>query len=175
MLVLGWGAAYAGDAKPRRPSPVTLSGPVISAATIDTILATPGTITFNAVDPDTGAATGSSPASVTWTIGGGVNTSNWTLTLQAGSTSFSGCGTVPASAVTVTCSTASISGGGGSGSCSGSFPLSTTPTQVAAGLQGTGAQSYSVDITFTLADSWRYLATSSPTCGLTLTYTVDAP
>jgi len=105
-------------------------------------------------------------------VSGHDNKQNWTLTAQAGAASFTGCATVPASAVTVTCASTSVTGGGGTGSCSGSFTLSSSPQQVAGGLEG---NSYTVTLNFKLTDRWRYIAATTPSCTLTLTYTVNAP
>jgi hypothetical protein len=73
----------------------------------------------------------------------------------------------------VTCNTAMVSGAGGTGTCSGSLPLSTSPQQIAGGAEGDGTNSYSVSVSFTLAESWRYVPDSA--CALTLTYSVNAP
>jgi hypothetical protein len=102
----------------------------------------------------------------------GSHTLNWTISLKAAASTFSGCSTIPISAVQVSCSVASVSGGGGNGGCSGSLPLSTTLQQVAGGAEGDGTNSYSVTINFTLAESWRYLVNSS--CTMTITYSVNA-
>jgi hypothetical protein len=146
----------------------------LAFGTINSLLATPGSINFQASNPNLGSVSGSAPASVSWTVQGGSNLQNWTLSVQADAGSFSGCSTVPVSAVTASCTGASVSGGGGTGSCSGSLPLSTVAQQVAAGAQGEGSQNYSVVINYVLAESWRYIATGS-SCSLTLTYTVNAP
>ncbi len=143
-------------------------------ATVSLLSASPGTIQFSATNPILGSVSGSSPATVTWSSAGGNSQNTWTLTVQAGSSAFSGCPTVPVSAVTVSCSSAGVSGGGGTGACSGSFSLSTSPQTVAGGKEGADNQSYQVSILYTLAESWRYIASVSQ-CNLTLTYTVNAP
>lgn len=139
--------------------------------TISSLTSTPGTVTFAATNPDSGAVSGSSAATLHWSVLGGSNSQNWAVSVQASSSAFTGCPTVPVSAVSVSCTSASVGGGSGTGSCSGTFTLSTVAQQVAAGVEGNGAQSYMVQLNYTLAESWRYVANSS--CTLTLTYTVN--
>ncbi len=170
-LVIGSGLAHGKDEKSRRAFAVT-DLPPIYAATLSTITATPATISFSATDPDLGSVAGSTTSTVTWSLTGGNKNQSWTLTVQAGGASFTGCATAPAAAVTVTCASASVSGGNGTGSCNGPFTLSTSPQQVAGGFEG---QNYTVTINFTLTDRWRYIAATTPSCTLTLTYTVNAP
>src|SRR5882724_9501080 len=136
-------------------------------------MAAPSTISFQENNPDHGVVSVSSPASVSWTILAGSHLQNWTLSVQAGSSSFVGCPTIPISAVQVNCGSATATGLGGTGACSGSFPLSTSLQQVAGGAEGDLAGTYSVLINFTLAESWRYVANSS--CAITLTYSINAP
>ncbi len=145
----------------------------IAMGTLGSLSATPGTISFQASNPDAGMVSGSSPGSLTWMVLSGSHLQNWTLSVQAGSSSFAGCPTIPVAAIQVSCSSAHVSGGGGTGACSGSFPLSTTLQQTAAGVEGDGTNSYSISLNFTLAESWRYIA--DPSCTITITYTVNAP
>jgi len=145
----------------------------LALGTLGSLSATPGTISFQATNPELGLVSGSSPGSLGWIVLSGSHAQNWTVSVQAGSSSFVGCPTIPISAIRVTCGAATVSGGAGTGACSGSFPLSTTPQQVAGGLEGTGTNSYSVSMNFTLAESWRYVANSA--CIITITYTVNAP
>lgn len=159
------GSLHAGPFGPSRLS--------LSMATIGSLSASPGTISFQASNPDAGIVSGSAPGNLTWMLLAGSQLQNWTLSVQSGSSTFVGCPTIPISAVRVNCSSATVSGGGGAGGCSGSFPLSTTPQQIAGGTQGDGTNSYSVLMNFTLDESWRYIADS--TCTLTLTYSVSAP
>jgi hypothetical protein len=152
--------------KPRPQQPML-------AGSVSNMSANPGSISFQANDPDAGGVSGNSDASVSWRASSFISGS-WNLTVQAASASFQGCGTVPASAVRVTCSNAGVSGSG-SGSCSGSFALSTSPQNVATGSEGTLNlnATYSVNLTFTLTDSWKYQAQLSPQCSLSLTYTAN--
>jgi hypothetical protein len=145
----------------------------LAMGTLGSLSATPGTVSFHASNPDVGLVSGSSPGNLTWMVLGGSHLQNWTLSVQAGSTSFIGCPTIPISAIRVNCGSASVSGGAGTGGCGGSFPLSTTSQQIAGGAEGDGSNSYSVSINFTLAESWRYIANSA--CPITLTYSVNAP
>jgi hypothetical protein len=145
----------------------------VAFGTLGTVSATPATVSFQAVNPDSGQVSGSLPGSLSWMVLSGSHLQNWTLSVQAGSSTFVGCPTIPISAVHVNCSSASVSGGSGTGACSGSFPLSAASQQVAAGAEGDGTKSYSVSINFTLAESWRYVANSG--CTITLTYSVNAP
>jgi hypothetical protein len=140
-----------------------------------TLSVSPATINFSATNPGTvPVVAGSATATASWStlsIGGG----NWTLTVQAASPAFANCPTVPVSAVTVSCSSATVAGLGGSGACAGSFPLSTTPQVVASGAEGIVSLNYSVIIGFTLADSWKYIAETSPACSIALTYVANVP
>jgi hypothetical protein len=139
-----------------------------------TLTVSPATISFSATNPGTlPVVAGSAAATASWTALGSGNT--WTLTVQAASPTFSNCSTVPISAVTVSCSSVSVVGLGGSGTCAGSFPLSTTPQTVASGSEGLVSLTYSVTISFTLNDSWKYIAETSPACTLSLTYTANVP
>jgi hypothetical protein len=145
----------------------------LAMGTLGSLSASPGTISFQASNPDLGIVSGSSPGNLTWVLLGGSPLQNWTLSVQAGSSTFIGCPTIPISAVRVSCSSATVSGSGGTGGCSGSFPLSTTSQQIASGNQGDGTNSYSVLMNFTLDESWHYKANSA--CTLNLTYSVSAP
>ena len=139
-----------------------------------TLTVSPATITFSATNPTSlPVVSGSSTAAASWTSLSSGN--NWSLTVQATSTSFTNCPTVPVSAVTVTCSAASVTGLGGSAACAGAFPLSTGTQTVASGSEGILSWGYSVTITFTLADSWKYIAEMSPACTISLTYVANVP
>jgi hypothetical protein len=153
-------------------APGTLSPAVVrlapQATSISNQSVTPAAITFTATSPDNSpVVSGSSSALVGWSIDGNTNIS-WTLSVSAPAT-FGSCPTVPASAVTVSCGT--VSGGTG-GVCGGSRSLSTTPTQIANGAGASGNRSYSASLSFTLQDSWKYIASSS--CSVTVTYSITA-
>jgi hypothetical protein len=146
---------------------------VVPAANF-TVNVTPATITFSATNPSSAPVdSGSSTASVSWTnldFAQGA----WSLTVQAGSPSFINCPTVPVSAVTVSCASVSTSIGG-SGTCSPPFTLSTSAQTVAGGNQGFITYSYAVTLNFTLADNWKYIAETSPSCSLSLSYIATVP
>jgi len=166
----------AGTAKP----PVVVVRKLHPLATVQpqannfTLTVSPATITFTADNPGTlPVVAGSAATTASWTALGSGN--NWSLVVQAASPTFANCSTVPISAVTVSCSSVNVFGLGGSGSCSGSFPLSTTPQTVASGSEGLVSLTYSVTLSFKLADSWKYIAETSPACSLSLTYTANVP
>jgi hypothetical protein len=143
-----------------------------------TLNVSPATITFTTTNnPTTGpVVSGSVPATLTWSAASLFDNSNWTLTVQAAAPTFSNCPFVPVSAVTATCSSASIGGWGGTANCAGAFPLSTAPQTVAGGsVGGLISFNYSVTITFTLADSWKYIAEQNPACSLSLSYLATVP
>jgi len=162
LLVLASGATP--KLAPVRPHPMAGAAPAAV-----TLTATPGTISFTASNPSTSPTdAGSSAATVSWLYSGTRNYT-WSLTVQAGAATFSNCPTVPVSAVTVSCSSTTV-GGGGTGSCGAAFPLSTTAHVVTNGTEGRNSSTYTVLINFTLADSWKYIAQTSPACSLTLSY-----
>ena len=149
-------------------SPATVS-PKLGFTTISNTTITPASITFSATDPtNRPVVSGSSAAVVSWTTTGSFF-GTWNLAVSAPA-SFTSCPTIPISAVTVSCG--SVTGGTG-GACGGSSALSTAGVQMASGTQGLLlAANYSVNLNFTLQDSWKYIASSS--CSLTLTYTITA-
>lgn len=142
-----------------------------------TLTVSPATITFNATNPATvPVVAGSAAATATWTALSVFDNGNWSLTVQAAAPTFTNCSWVPVSAVTVTCASASVGGIGGTASCAGAFPLSTTPQTVASGsVGGVVSYNYSVTINYTLADSWKYIAETSPACSLSLNYLANVP
>jgi hypothetical protein len=163
FLVLASGATP--RVLPTQPHPMAGAAPAAV-----TLTATPGTISFTASNPSTAPSdAGNSAATVTWLYTGTRNYT-WSLTVQASAAAFTNCATVPVSAVTVSCASATV-GGGGAGTCGGAFPLSTASHVVVSGTEGRNSSTYTVVINFTLADSWKYIAKTSPACSLTLTYT----
>ena len=150
---------------PARATPAIIK-PLPMATALSKESVTPAAITFTATDPTgTPVVTGSATAVVTWTTKGGATANSWTLGVSAPST-FAACSTVPASAVKVTCG--SVTGG----ACSAATNLTNTATTIASGKESTGTANYTVNLTFTLQDSWKYIASSS--CSLTVTYTITA-
>lgn len=153
---------------PTRVSPAIVR-PQPMATSIPTMSVTPAAITFTATDPTgTPVVNGSAGAVVQWSIAGGKTTKGWTLGVSA-PTTFSACSTVPASAVNVTCGSVT---GGNAGACSAATSLTNSPVTIASGNESTGTVNYTVNLTFTLQDSWEYIASSS--CSLAVTYTITA-
>lgn len=163
--------AYAQAVKQKRAPNLRLR----PAVTITTPLAvTPATLTFNATDPDLGPFTTSGTA--TWALALSLLSNNWTLTVRANSSSFTNCSQVPVSAVTITCVSVTNGGVGAPGTCNGAFTLSTSNQQIASGPELlTALASYTVNISYKLADSWQFIAAVSPACTLSLSYTLNAP
>jgi hypothetical protein len=152
----------------------TTAGPAAAKlkplATVSNMNVSPSTITFVATDPDLGVTP--QAVTVTWTATGGIVP--WTLKGMASSATFTGCPTVPVSAVKVTCTSASAPFLG-SANCSGATQLSTTAAQIAGGNEALFGGNYTVTLTLTLADSWKYIAKQIPQCTLNLTYTANLP
>jgi hypothetical protein len=162
-------AVQPGPAAPK-PRAALIIQPLASTAV--TVTATPATISFTGTNPATApSVAGSAQTVVSWVYDGNTH-APWNLTVSVGGpTTFGSCTTVPISAVTVTCASASLAGpGNGSAACSPASGLSTAPTQVASGTENGTTATYTVKLTFTLADSWKYIATTGQTCSLTLTY-----
>jgi hypothetical protein len=169
--------AAAGQPAAPRPLATRSKAPTVFArpgASDFTLIVSPATITFSAVNPDLAPVDlGSASASITWQNRSG-NPGNWSMTVQADSPGFGNCPTVPISAVTVSCASASANVGG-SAACSPRFALSSSPQVVAAGNQARSTFSYAVTLNLTLADNWKYIAETSPSCSLSLSYTATVP
>jgi hypothetical protein len=138
--------------------------------TIPSSSVSPSVVTFSATDPtNSPVVNASASVVVSWTAYVSV-LGTWNVKVSAPAT-FSSCGTVPSSAVTVSCT--SVTGGSG-GTCSSSSALSTSGVQVASGSEiiNVNPTPYSVTLSFTLQDSWKYIASSS--CTLAVTYTITA-
>jgi len=179
LAILLAGGSVRGDGKKTPPrtaaAPSAVVLPTAAATTVNSFSVSPATVTFNMIDPDAGLVTGSPGATVDISISGGAASRRWNLYVQADSSTFTGCTTIPAAAVTVTCNSVTLTNAGGSpgsGACAGSFGLSTTSAQVAGGKEGTKTDNFSIAISFTLADSWQFIPNL---CPLTLTYTADIP
>jgi hypothetical protein len=176
VVMLAGAGVSEGQKPPRQPTPAIVA-PLATA--IQNFIVSPGTVSFAASDPDSPSHTGSS--TVTWNLTGGSFFSNWTLRVASVGSWFGGgsasCSTVPASAVTFRCASATFSGGTlPSATCSaGTFTLSTTYQTVASGREGSGTPSFTVTVSFTLLDSWSYVANLSPPCTLSVSYSLNAP
>ena len=172
VLLMPAGLARAANLLPLQP---VLALPRIALSyfvTVTTFTATPSPITIAASDPDTNP-TPSASATLRWTQNSATTNRTWNVKVTAPA-SFPGCSTVPISAVTVTCDSASASNtnGGWTGTCAGPATLNTTGVTVASGNEGnSSSRNVTVNLHYTLADSWRYIGGS---CSLTLTYTVTA-
>jgi len=169
-------ASYAGQA-PRIGKPVAM--PRTASISVEplanfTLNVSPATITFQAMDPDVSPDAGSSAATVSWTHNG-TNGSTWNLTVRSAAATMTNCPTVAASSITVTCTSARVTGTGGTAACSGAFALSTTNTVVASGKQPNPSSTFTVTITYSLADNWKRIAQMSPACSLSLTYIANQP
>lgn len=151
-----------------RPS-LAASVPLPLAVADFTLNISPATVSFTAADPDSPLVAGSSTTTITW-LAKSDKDSPMSLELYSAATTFTNCPDVPISAVIVTCQSALIGGGSGTASCGAVSPLSTTRTTVASGAQSAGNRSYSVTLSYTLTDQWKYIARTSPQCTLNITY-----
>jgi hypothetical protein len=142
----------------------SITGPVIS----------PSAITFNSPNPDVTPTAGSSMANIQWMMSGNPS-GNWSVTVQAASSSLANCPAIPVSAISAQCVSATASGTGNpDASCSGSaFSLSTTPQTIASGTRQGNTGAINLAIAFTFTDAWKYPASSS--CSIQITYTIKAP
>jgi len=163
-------STQAGKSTPKTPvSGPALAGPKPRTANFSAY-ATPSPITFAATDPDSPTVSGSATTTVSWGV---TNTANdpWKLQVAANSATFSNCATaIPVSAVTIAC-TAGFDGGG-TVSCTGATTLSTSNVTMASGtVPGAGFTNFWVTLTYTLTDNWKYIAQTSSSCTLDITYT----
>jgi hypothetical protein len=166
-----------GQAKPTaRTASVTRR---VAAVNITSMTATPASISFTSTDPDLGAVSGSASATVDFALATGVATNTWTLKISSATATFTGgtCTTIPASAITATCASVTVTnfGGAGTGACAAASTLSTAGTTLGTGLETSSFAQYAATINFKLTDSWSYIAATSPTCPLSITYSLTAP
>jgi len=160
--------AAGSTAAPAQSRPRTLRVVNVRAveASIKNASVTPQPLQFLASDPDLGSVPANSQATLNWEIVGAHATGTWTVSVAAGASAFSGCGTVPVSAITVRC--ASSSGG----TCGAPFQLSPQPQTVASGGQGNGNTGMTVIVNFTFQDAWQYIAGLDLPCTLNLNYEI---
>jgi hypothetical protein len=175
-VLLGGGAQRGTE----RPTPRTRQRPALVHRQIApdndrgiALIATPAVITFSATNPDAAGVPGNAVATVTWRANGDRG-QPWVFTVRADSASFESCPRVPVSAITVSCSHASVDNGG-FGVCSPAAPLAASPRIIAAGSEGSASASYQINLAFTLADSWKYVAQLNPPCSISLSYTAYVP
>jgi hypothetical protein len=129
--------------------------------------ATPSPISFAATNPDSPTVAGSATTTVSWEVTTTAN-DNWTLQVYANSASFSNCPTaIPVSAVAITCTNGY---NGGAFSCGAPATLSTSKVQVASGTVGAGYTYFWVTLNYTLTDNWKYIAQTSSSCTLDISY-----
>jgi hypothetical protein len=143
----------------------------LAASTITGLSIAPPTITFSSPNPDVTPVNGNRAATITWTMSGNGN-GNWSLTVQAPSSTLAGCPSVPVGAVQFQCTSLKAETGGSGNCASGSFPLSTTPQTVASGNKEGNSGSTVATVSFTFTDAWKYPASSS--CSVQVTYTINA-
>jgi hypothetical protein len=170
--------------RPGLPRPVIVSNvskaPVHSAIEVTTsvnfsVTVAPATVTFNATNPTSAPAVAGSGLTTVTFPDPNSTAGNWSLSVNALAASFTNCGSVPVSAVQVICATAAATHAG-TGTCKGSFALSTSPQTVATGTVTNNSGSVStITLNFTLADSWKYIASTASSCSLSLIYGAIAP
>ena len=147
--------------------------PLFAATKIHNSSATPVTVTFLGIDPDSPTLT--VPVTISFRTTGGSTAQSWSLSVQATSgANMANCpSTIPISKIQVSC-VSSSSDNGGTASCAAPFNLSTGLQTVASGNEGIGnAVPYATAINFTLQDSWRYIATNTA-CTVNLSYQIIA-
>lgn len=149
------------------------SGLLLVGNSVADFSATPSSLSFSSANPN---GTSTQQATVYFRINTANSNQPWSLTVRGGNSTFTNCGFLPVSAVRVACASVSVAGNGNAptGSCSSQFDLSTSPGTVASGLQGTGSDDLTILINYTLTDAWKYPGKISPSCSLTLNYTVTA-
>ena len=156
------------DRVARRPSPVAIRP---QATTITTFIIDTANVAIAATNPTTNPAPFGAETA-TFVLKSSTAGLTWNMTVRSSASTFSGCTTVPLNAITATCTVTPPSGA--SGSC-GSVALSTVAQTLAGGTENTvggGGATYTVNITLTLADDWKFLPT---TCtAQTLTYLLTA-
>lgn len=142
--------------------------PMATAITAKSV--SPSTISFTLADPDAAAVTGA--GSVTWTTTGGGPAGAWTVGVSSTNSSFTNCSEIPLSAVTAKCTSVT---GGTAGACNASsLGLTGTAQQIASGKESPGTANYTVNVTFSITDAWKYKGHTSPLCTLSVTYTLTA-
>jgi hypothetical protein len=162
-------AAQATKPALKAPTPMAASPKPLAVAnfTVYPIAA----VSFAATDPDSPTVAGSASVTVSGLIGATGANASFKLQAYAAGTTFSNCTTIPVSAVTIAC-TSLFDPGNSAVSCAAPATLSTSPVTVASGtLPAAGSStSFWVTFTYTLTDSWKYIAQTSSSCILNVTY-----
>jgi hypothetical protein len=132
-------------------------------------------VSFAATNPDSPAVAGNTSVTVSGLIGANQAGASFKLQVYAAGATFSNCTTIPVSAVTITC-TSLFNPGNNDVSCASPATLSTSPVTVASGTLPNAGSSTSFWVTFsyTLTDSWEYIAQTSSACALNVTYLATA-
>ena len=131
-----------------------------------------GSVSFAATDPDSPTVSGSSSITVSGLIGPTTGGESFKLEAYSVNPSFSSCPTaIPVSAVTITCASL-FNPGNNAVSCAAPIELSTSKQTVASGtLPDAGSStSFWVNFTYALTDKWTYIAQTSSSCTLNVTY-----
>jgi len=128
-------------------------------------------VSFAAADPDSPTVAGSGTVTVSGLIGASEANASFKLQVYAAGTTFSNCTSIPVSAVTITC-TSVFDPGNNDVSCASPVTLSTSPVTVASGTLPTAGSSTSFWVTFsyTFTDNRKYIAQTSSSCTLNVTY-----
>jgi hypothetical protein len=172
--------AVLGCGQTKAPAKTAAVNRTQAAVYINALTASPSSISFSSTDPDLGAVSGSAAASVTFGLLLGTATNTWTVSVSAATSTFTGgtCTTIPASAITVTCASVAVNnygGTAGTGACAASSTLSTTGKTAASGGEGNFYDTFTITLNLTLTDSWAYIAATTTTCPLSITYSLNAP
>ena len=179
------GLAWGQTSSPRQPvrskaqvTPAAVIAPMLSTISTFTVngSTSPAAIRFTANNPG-GTIAGSATALLDMNVPN-QNHNPWTITVQAAASTMN-CGTataVPVSAIRVTCSGAYHPGSHqGSAACSGAFALSSGSAQtIVSGTLSTTNGDYGATVTFTLNDSWNYIATTGQSCSVNINYVATA-
>jgi hypothetical protein len=172
ILIAGLFHSQTAKVTPKPGTPIAaLTAPKPLTSGSFSVYASPSSISFAATNPDTPTVAGSGTTTVSWNTSNSAN-DPWKLQVSANAASFSSCPTaVPASAVTITC-TGGFNPGPGGFSCASAKTLSTTAKTVASGtLPYAGSTYFYVTLTYALTDQWKYIAQTSSSCTLDMTYT----
>ena len=134
---------------------------------ITSFAATPASISFTANNPDAGTVAIGATSVITWVGEDCLNNQTWKVTVKASASTLTNCSTVPISAVTVATCSSSVTQGG-TATCHTPLTVTTSEQTLVNGLEGqvsTGSTcTGTTNITYTLNESWRYIAATSPTC-----------
>lgn len=176
VLMMGTVCAQKGTVGARHLTPLAPSPIPMGIVTVGELQAVPATIPFTANSPGAKVPAGAT-ATLTWTLTQGQSGHTWALQASATTPTFGGCTTIPDSAVSVKCVSASVTGGGlTTAGCTvtnfSPLPVPGRGITVANGNEGGATtHSFTVVLSFQLADSWRYIANE---CPLNIVYTVVA-